>query len=527
MDDGTSTELERYMKYRDDPWLFLTECCFTRDAVDSENPVKLYPDYDYLRFFVRLWQREKKIAVPKSRRLTMSWTCLAMILWDCIFHKGREWATVSKKEDDSAELVSRVEFMFNHIPPDKISKSLLPIIKGGRMLKSPPKLEFDFGDITSYVAGFPMGADQLRQFTFSGIFGDECAFWPDAEEFYTGAKPTTDGGGRMILVSSRSPGFFKKIVFDKLNSKGDNFAEVPPVPPKFPIQGVEIWQNPVNKFTVIDVHYSAHPDRRSAAYKQMLIDSLPLHQYLREYERNWSTFSGLPVYPNFRKDIHVSTKRIEPVMGLPLLIGWDFGLTPSAIVGQLQKNKLLIFHEWVSQNEGIKTFAPDVMNEMKFMFPEWHDPHKDHFHFIDPAGFQRAQTDARTCAQEMEESAGIVNIEPGPVGWEKRKSSVEHFLLYIDKDGAGLQLDFEGCPILIQGFDGGYRYADSQGKVESVKPQALKDKFSHPHDALQYLCWGATQNMDNVQIDIPIPTYGFTKTENSRELNNYGRKITD
>ena len=162
----------------------------------------------------------------------------------------------------------------------------------------------------------------------------------------------------MILVSSRSPGFFKKLVFDKLNSKSDTFSETPPAKVHYPMQGIEMWQNPINKFTVIDVHYSAHPDRRSPEYKLMLQQTLPTHQYLREYERNWSTFSGMPVYPNFRKDIHVAKQGLYPHVGLPLLFGWDFGLTPAAVVCQKQGNSLKVLREWVSQNEGIQTFAP-------------------------------------------------------------------------------------------------------------------------------------------------------------------------
>lgn len=489
--------------------------------------MKLFPDYEYLHFFCELWLREKKIAVPKSRRMTASWTCVGLAFWDVLFHQGREWAFVSKKEDDSMELVSRAEFMYHKIPPDKIPRALLPKIVSGRMRKSPPKLEFDFGDnITSYIAGFPMGADQLRQFTFSGVFGDECAFWPNAEEFYTGTKPTIDGGGRMVLVSSRSPGFFKKVCFDKINFKGSNFPETPPAPVKHPMQGIELWKNPNNEFVVMDLHYTAHPDKRDPSFQKALEKSLPLHQYLREYERNWHTFAGMPVYPNFRRDIHIAKHSIEPQLGLPLLFGWDFGLTPSCIVGQMQGNSLKVLHEWVSKNEGIKTFAPKVMTECSFLYPEWANPARDHFHFIDPAGFQRAQTDARTCAQEMTESANIVNLEPGPVVMTKRKGSVEHFLLYIDKDGSGMELDPEHTPTLTDGFAGGYRYADSQTDVESSKPEPIKDQYSHPHDAFQYLCFGALNKMQShgMNIDIPAPQYSFTQDNPSRG-NNYGRII--
>lgn len=516
--------LRNYARYASDPWAFLTECVFTKDAVDSDNPIKLFPNWEYLRLFTLLWLREKQIAVPKSRRMTMSWCCISLALWDCIFHKGREWAFVSKKEDDSAELVSRAEFIYRRIPPDKIPRALLPEIRGGKMTKSPPKLEFDFGDgITSYISGFPMGADQLRQFTFSGIFGDECAFWEVAEEFYTGAKPTTDGGGRMVLVSSRSPGFFKKIVFDKINAKDMNFPEIPPAEVKHPIQGVELWRNPTNKFLVFDLHYTANPGKRDEIFRETLRATLPLHQYLREYERNWQTFSGMPVYPNFRADLHCARTVISPHLGLPILCGVDFGLTPACIVGQMQGNSLKIFREYTSQNEGIKTFIRKVLTELKAHYSDW-SAQEIHF-FVDPAGFQRAQTDQRTCVMEMSE-AGCANIEAGPIDWETRRSSVENLLLYVDKDAAGLEIDEKNCPLLVEGFRGAYRYNDALNEIESQKPRPIKNAWSHPHDALQYLCAGAQQKKLTYNIRIPTPQYGFLKQEITSRRDNYGRKFT-
>ena len=351
--------IDRYEAYRNDPWKFLVECVYTRDAVDQDHPVKKFPNYEYLQLFTRLWQKELKVAVPKSRRMTMSWTCIALYLWESIFYQGKETAFVSKKEDDAFELVDRAQFIYNHIPQDKIPKALLPPIKGKTMKKSPPLLEFDFGNgNTSYIKGFPMGAEQLRQYTHSGIFGDEAAFWPDAEKFYTGAKPTTDGGGKMTFVSSRAPGFFKKLVFDRINYKGTTFPSTPPVPSKHPMQGVEMWKNPKNKFAVMELHYTAHPDKRDASFRDAIKAELPLHEYLREYEKSWETFAGMPVFPDFRRDVHVAESKCYPTMGLPLLFGWDFGLTPSCIVGQLEGNRLTVLLERVSKNEGIKTFAP-------------------------------------------------------------------------------------------------------------------------------------------------------------------------
>ena len=148
--------LERYVQFRNNRWLFLKHCVFTKDEVDSVNPIKPYPAYLlYTKFIVMIFDREKKLAIPKSRRMTVSWTCLALVLHDLIFFKGRNWAVTSRKEEAARDLVERIEFMYNHIPPDMIASDLLPKMKNGRMQNSPPVVEFP--DIYSKVQGYPQG----------------------------------------------------------------------------------------------------------------------------------------------------------------------------------------------------------------------------------------------------------------------------------------------------------------------------------------------------------------------------------
>jgi hypothetical protein len=75
------------------------------------------------------------------------------------------------------------------------------------------------------IQGFPQGADQLRQFTFSGILADEMAFWNDAQEMYSASFPTLEGGGRFTAISSPGAGFFKALVFDQLDRFGNEKEE--------------------------------------------------------------------------------------------------------------------------------------------------------------------------------------------------------------------------------------------------------------------------------------------------------------
>jgi hypothetical protein len=203
--------LLRFQQIRDDPWLWLSTCVLTLDQADKNTPIKPFPAHlDYLRAYTRCWERYPKILVPKSRRMVMSWTNIALYTWDTLFHQGRFNAFVSKKEEDSAELVKRAEFIYDHIPAHIIPRDLLPVKKTRYGV-------LEFPETNSKIEGFAQGADQLRQFTFSGIFADEMAFWENAQQMYSSAVPTLEGGGRFTGVSSPGPGFFKLLVFDQLD----------------------------------------------------------------------------------------------------------------------------------------------------------------------------------------------------------------------------------------------------------------------------------------------------------------------
>ena len=199
-----------YQKCREDPWFWAVECVRTKDEVDRNSPIKPFPGHlDYLKYYFRLWQKQLLIAVPKSRRMYMSWSNIILYTWDTLFHVGRNNAFVSKKEDDSDDLVQRALFILENLDFSKIPKEYLPQWKY-------TFCKLQFAETDSKIQGFPSGSDQLRQFTFSGILADEMAFWDNAEEMYAASFPTLEGGGRMTAISSPGPGFFKRLVFDDM-----------------------------------------------------------------------------------------------------------------------------------------------------------------------------------------------------------------------------------------------------------------------------------------------------------------------
>jgi hypothetical protein len=210
--------LESIEKIRSDPWEFV-KCVRTKDEADSKQAIKPFPlEHEYLRLYTKIWMIERKIAVPKSRRMMMSWMNIILYVWDTMFHIGRSNAFVSKKEEDAADLIERAKFIIDNLDHSKIPKEFIP-----KYQHTFNKLKFP--EIDSQIRGFPQGADQLRQFTFSGLFFDEAAFWEEAEAAYSAALPTIDGSGRITMVSSAAPGFFSRVVHDTIergDDDGDN-----------------------------------------------------------------------------------------------------------------------------------------------------------------------------------------------------------------------------------------------------------------------------------------------------------------
>ena len=76
-------------------------------------------------------------------------------------------------------------------------------------------------------------------------------------------------------------------------------------------------------------------------------------------EVRWGfSLKGKPVYRSFNPDIHVAARPLIYNPHLPLIMGFDAGLTPAATFGQLDPHgRLLVLAELTSENMGAKRFA--------------------------------------------------------------------------------------------------------------------------------------------------------------------------
>lgn len=224
-------------------------------------------------------------------------------------------------------------------------------------------------------------------------------------------------------------------------------------------------------------------------YTNLAIGKTP--EWIKQFiEVEWGySLRGTPVYKVFNPEIHVAKTSLKYQMHLPILIGFDAGLTPAAIFAQHDiHGRLIVLGEVIGKNIGAKRFArTQLIPYMQHNCP----PDAEYTMFVDPAATQRAQSDEKKVIDVLRNELKIP-IAPAQTNvLASRIDAVEYFLTQLTEAGPALLID-PCCEILIRGYRNGYRYAINRKGVQADKPE--KDQYSHPHDANQYLCLGARRN---------------------------------
>jgi len=174
------------------------ECAeFIRDHVviddaqgggDGTMPFVLWPAQEELLHAITT---ERQLLILKARQLGISWLCCAYALWLCLFHPGKVVLAFSKGQDEANELTRRVTVMFDRL---------------GAMAGIPALIKQNTEELVwangSRFKSMPATPSAGRTFTASLAIMDEAAFMAYADRLYTAMKPTIDGGGQLIILST-------------------------------------------------------------------------------------------------------------------------------------------------------------------------------------------------------------------------------------------------------------------------------------------------------------------------------------
>lgn len=213
---------------------FLFAYCRTRDEHDPTIYAKHFPLKVYIGVLAQALQMTRRLAVPKSRQLIVTWTVAAFVLWVALTRDHALCFVQSKKEEDADGILGRMFDIYVRLPEWTREENPINPAKGGdrqyahmyfpwtrKRIEAAAKargVEPDYmleKTQRSHIWGIPQGADIVRSYTATLLFSDEDAFQEEAGETYKACAPTLSDDSWFIKVSSANPGHFEQVVFDK------------------------------------------------------------------------------------------------------------------------------------------------------------------------------------------------------------------------------------------------------------------------------------------------------------------------
>jgi hypothetical protein len=226
------------------------------------------------------------------------------------------------------------------------------------------------------------------------------------------------------------------------------------------------------------------------------------------------SLSGLPVFRSFDRTVHVADAPMKPMYSDdPLLIGVDAGLTPAAVIGQVAYDgRLVVYDAKISDGMGALRFVREVIKPLlvnKF-------PGRRSMIIIDPAAFQRAQTDERTVA-DIWRNEGFMVKGAKTNSVAARIAAVDRFMTRVVDGKHGVVIDPEGALPLVQALAGKYRYKINTKGVRDESPEK-SHPWSDVADAFQYMClhadggetFGGMASMDERREVVKVSSRGWT-----------------
>lgn len=201
---------------------------------------------------------------------------------------------------------------------------------------------------------------------------------------------------------------------------------------------------------------------------------------------------GEAVAVGFRSELHVSALPLLPVEYIPLIMGHDAGLTPTTIIGQEVNGEVRILAALASERAGTRQHLENLVLPWLAIHAPWAMRNSSMLmHFYDPAMDTPDQSNLESSPVSVLREVLGGSSYPGPISWAGRRDPLLSLLARLNPSmgKARLQLDAEGCRLLISALNGRWHYSTVNGRVSRELP--VKD---HPNsdlgDSLCYLVSG-------------------------------------
>lgn len=307
---------------------FIFNYCRT---LHKERGIMLLPEWDYLLMMAYLFGQTDRLFLLKSRQMTLTWLALAYNLWVALFKKSGDIIFLSKRQDESFELISRLKIIYGQLPD-----WMKPTVgEDNKKILSFPK-------INSRFISLPNSPHAVRMYSPHSIVWDEMAFTPNDEEIWAAITPLIKDGTKFIgITTSAGPlNQFASSYNDCTEITDENYKEI-----NFSDKGINFRYF---------LHYSKHPEKDLEWINNAKV-GVSESIWGREMEGDLS-IGGKRVYPNFCEDNLIEKFDYK---GKRLFRSMDFGFhTPVVQWFCVTDNmKVVMFHEWIGEDKTIEQMA--------------------------------------------------------------------------------------------------------------------------------------------------------------------------
>jgi terminase large subunit-like protein len=239
-------------RYQDDAAAFICDQVWIDDAQDhglggGVMPFQLWPEQRRVLTIIII---NALTLILKARQLGLSWLVCAYALWLSLYRPGRVVLIFSKGQDEANEMLRRIKVMYHRLAP--ALRSALPAL----IKENTEEMEWANG---SRIKSMPATKSSGRTYTASLVILDEFAFLQWASELYTALKPTIDGGGKLVILSTA-------------NGTGNLFFD--------------LWERASkgsSRFVTAFLDWRARPDRDDAWYAATAADAVQSSLMGQEY----------------------------------------------------------------------------------------------------------------------------------------------------------------------------------------------------------------------------------------------------
>jgi hypothetical protein len=214
--------------------------------------------------------------------------------------------------------------------------------------------------------------------------------------------------------------------------------------------------------------------------------------------------TGHPIYTEFDTDRHVLKANRPADRRSVILWGVDGGLNFAAVPGQrLWTGQLHVMPSLVTPDGAVtdaSAAGARVRGEMSGRYAGCAG-----VAMLDPSTFARNANvpDQTPWAYLFQEAAGIPCVPAPTNAIERRHRAVRHFLNGSHGGESLMLIDPDGNDTLLEGYIAGYRVRKfKSGEDVRYADQPDKNRFSHVHDAKQYLCQLAGGDPSTVELAI-------------------------